>query len=233
MILCLPDWDPQSIRSLLNSKRQRLRTVYSDSLRILYKGLLGDLFLVRRHMANELRGRRGLLLHAWQAGVDTSPARCAGCPNGHCRVCKIRIVKASNSNEDQMRSCLRLAEQRSTASRAKPPMHAVAAVSNAREVTRLPYNLECRRAKASPNRSTTCPQVLTIAAPANARRDRRLHTLPTNRAAKALARHCHCTLQGQERRHCCLVDRKPSGQLPFAQPRNPSLHLTLHLPRCC
>jgi hypothetical protein len=107
-------------------------------------------------------------------------------------------------------------------------MHAVAAVSDARVVTRLPYNLKCRRAKASPNRSTTCSQVLTIAAPANARRDRRLHTLPTNRAAKALAGHCHCTLQGQERRGCSLVDRTPSGQLLFAQPPYPSLHLTCY-----
>ena len=178
---------------------------------------------VRRQMANELHSRRGLPLYAWQAGVDASPARCAGCPNGHCGDCKIRIVKASNPNENQMRSCLRLAEQRSTASRAKSPMHAVAAVSNAPEVTHLAYNLECRCAKASPDRSTTCPQVLTIAAPANARRDRRLHTFPTNRAAKALARHCHCTLQGQERRHCYLVDRTPFDQLLFAQPPSPAL----------
>ena len=152
-------------------------------------------------MAGELRGRWGLLLHTRQSGVDASPARCAGCPNGHRRACKIRIVKASNPNEDQVRSRLRFTEQRSTARRAKSPMHAVATVRDAREVTRLPYNLECRGAKASSNGSTTCPQVLAIAAPANARNDRRFHALPTNRAAKALARHCHCTLQGQERWH--------------------------------
>lgn len=151
------------------------------------------------NVAGALRGRRGLLLHTRQFSIDAGPARCTRRPNGHCGACTIRFVKASNPNEDQMWSRLRLAEQGSTARRAKLPMHPVATVRDAREVGRPPHNLECRGAKASSNRPTTCSQVLAISAPASARSDRRLLALPTNRAAKAPASQCHCALPRSRR----------------------------------
>jgi len=161
-------------------------------------------------MAGELRGRRRLLLRTRQFSVDASPARCTRRPNGHCGACTIRIVKASNPNEDQMRSRLRLAEQGSTARRAKSPMHPVATVGDAREVSRLPNNLECRRAKACSNRPTTRAQVLAIAAPANGRGDRRFLTLPTNRTAKAPAGQCHGILPRSRRWALSLGKAYPS-----------------------
>jgi hypothetical protein len=153
-------------------------------------------------MAGELSRRWGLLLNTRQPSVDAGPLRRARRPNGHGGGCKIRLVKASNPNEYQVRACLSLAEQRSTARRAKSPMHAVAAVRGAREVAHLPYHLERRRAKASSHRPASCPKVLAVAAPANARSNGRFLTLPTNRTAKASSSHCHSALQGLVRRHC-------------------------------
>ena len=175
-------------------------------------------------MAGELSGRWGLLLNARQRRVDAGPLRRARRPNGHCGLCAIRIVKASNPNEYQMRACLSLAKQRRTARRAESSMHAVAAVCRAREGTRLTCNLERRCAKASPHRSASCPKVLAVAAPANARSNRRLLTLPTNCTAKTSASHRHSALQGQVRRHCRIADRTLGGQLLLAVPPNPSLH---------
>jgi hypothetical protein len=149
------------------------------------------------HMAGELRGRWGLLVNTRQPSVDAGPLRRARRPNGHYGPCKIRIVKASNPNEYQVPACLSLAKQRSTARRAKSPMHAVAAVRGAREVTGLPYNLERRCAKASSHRPASRSKVLAVAAPASTRSNRRFLTLPTNRTAKASASHRHSALQGQ------------------------------------
>jgi hypothetical protein len=170
-------------------------------------------------VAGELRGRRGLLIDTRQFSIDAGPARCTRCPNGHCRPRTIRIVKASNPNEYQMWSRLCLAEQRSTAGRAKSPMHAVATVRGAREVSRPPRNLERRAAKASSNRPATCPQVLAIAAPAGARSDRRFLALPTNRPAKAPASQCHCTLPGVKK--VVTANRTLRGQLLVGVPPNP------------
>jgi hypothetical protein len=86
---------------------------------------------------------------------------------------KIWIIEGPNPNEDQMWSCLSLAKDRSTAIWAKPAVHSIAAVRHAREVARLPYDLERRGAKASTNRSAARAQVLAIAAPAHPRSDRR------------------------------------------------------------
>ena len=143
-----------------------------------------------------------LPFHPRQRCVDASPARCAGCPDRHRRAGKIRIIEGSDTNEDQMRPCLGLAEERRTAVRAKPAVHSIAAVCDAREVARLPSNLESRSAKAGANRSTACAQVLAVPAPAHARNDRRLHALPSNRTAQAPAGHCHRALQGQGSQRC-------------------------------
>jgi hypothetical protein len=180
-------------------------------------------------MADELRGRRGLLLHTRQFSIDAGPARCTRCPNGHCRACTIRIVKASNPNEYQVWSRLRLAEQGSTAGRAKSPMHPVATVRDAREVSHPPHNLKCRGAKASSNCPTTCPQVLAISAPANARSDRRFLALPTNRAAKAPASQFHCTLPSVKK--VVTANRTLRGQLLVGVPPNPSFQTDGELKR--
>ena len=150
-------------------------------------------------MAGRLRGRWGLLLHTRQFGVDAGPARRTRRPDGHCGTCTIRIIKAPDPNENQVRPRLRLAEQGRTACGAKAPMHLVATVRDAREISRLSRNLECCRPKASSNRSTPGPQVLAIAAPANARSDRRFLALPTNRTAKASASECHRNLPRSRR----------------------------------
>ena len=175
-------------------------------------------------VAGELCGRRGLLLHTRQFSIDAGPARSTRRPNGHCWACTIRIVEASNPNEDQMWSRLRLAEQGSTAGRAKSPVHPVATVRGAREVSRAPHNLECSGAKASSNRPATCPQVLAVPAPAGARSDRRVLALPTNRAAKAPASQCHCALPRSRR--VVTADRTLRGQVPVGVARNPSLERT-------
>ena len=149
-----------------------------------------------------LSRRWRLSVHARQRCVNASPARRAGCPDRHRRAGKIRIIEGSDTNEDQMRSCLGLAEERRAAVRAKPAVHSIAAVCDAREVARLPCNLESRSAKAGANRSAACAQVLAVSAPAHARNDGRLHALPSNRTAQAPAGHCHRALQGQGRQ-CC------------------------------
>ena len=167
---------------------------------------------VRRHPCGKLCGRRRLLLHTWHFGIDAGPARRTRRPDRHCRACMIRIIEAANPNEDQVRSRLCLAEQRCTARGTKSPMHSVAAVRKAREVSRLSHYLECGRAKASSNRSAARPQILAVAAPANARRDRRLVTLPTNCTAKAPASQRHRNLQGQEVRLRRMANRTLRGQ---------------------
>jgi hypothetical protein len=174
-------------------------------------------------MVGELRCRRGLLFHAWQCGVNAGPARSTRCPNGHRGACMTRIIKGPNPNKDQMRSRLSLTKEGSTAVRAKPAVHTIAAICNTREVARLSNDFECRGVKASANRSAACAQVLTIPTPAHACDDRRLLAFPANRAAKAPASHCHYTLQGQGRTNRAFqivsLRRRES-----ALPPNPSFH---------
>ena len=111
----------------------------------------------------------------------------------------IGIIEGPNPNEDQMRSCLGLAKERSPASRTKAAVHAVATIRHANEVTRCSYDLERLGPKAGADRSAACPQVLTVATPAHPCSDRRFSALPTHRTAKAPTCHCHCILQGQSR----------------------------------
>jgi hypothetical protein len=141
-------------------------------------------------------GRR-LSFYARQCPVKASPTWRAGCPDRHRRTGNIGIIEGSNPNEDEMRSCLRLAKERSAAIGAKPSVHSIAAIRHAREVARLPFDLERGGAKASTHRSASRAQVLAIAAPAHPRGDGRLSAFPTNRTAKATACHCHCVLPRQ------------------------------------
>ena len=143
--------------------------------------------------------------HTRQSCINACPTRRAGCPDRHCRADKIGIIEGPNPNEDQMWSCLSLAKDRSTAIWAKPAVHSIAAVRHAREVARLPYDLERGGAKASTNGSASRAQVLAIAAPAHPRSDRRLSALPTNRTAKAPACHCHCALPASKSRKWASV----------------------------
>ena len=150
-------------------------------------------------MARQLSRRRWLSFHTRQRCINASPMWSAGCPDRHCRAGKIWIIEGPNPNEDQMWSCLSLAKDRSTAIWAKPAVHSIAAVRHAREVARLPHDLERGGAKASANRSASPAQVLAIAAPAHPRSDWRVSALPTNRTTKAPACHRHCALQCQNR----------------------------------
>ena len=165
-------------------------------------------------MRRRLRCGRWLSFNQGQRSVDTGPMGCTRCPDRHRGAGKIRIVESSNSNEDQMRSCLRLAKERSAAIRAKSAVHSIAAVCQTCEVARFPYNLERRGAKAGAHGSAPCAQVLAIAAPAHPRGDRRFRAFPANRTAKAPACHSHCKLQGGERDYysagCALPDTQSS-----------------------
>ena len=120
-------------------------------------------------MADTLRRRRRLHLHPRELRVNAGPTRRAGCPDGHRGAGEIRIIKSSDPHEDQVGSCLGLAEDRGTASDAESTVHSIAAVRDAREVASLSRNLEHRRAKAGANRSTACTQVLAVPTPAHAR----------------------------------------------------------------
>lgn len=179
-------------------------------------------------MAGQLCCGRWLLFHPRQSCINTSPTRRTGGPDRHCRVGKIWIVESPNPNEDQMRSCLSLAKERSAAIGAEPAVHLIATVRHTREVARFPYDLERCDAKASANRSAACTQVLAIAAPAHPRGDRRLRALPANRTAKTPTCHCHCALQGQERGFTSPRIVSLHARSNSAMPPNPSLHPTAY-----
>jgi len=150
-------------------------------------------------MTGELCCRRRLPFQSRQSCINAGPTWRTGRPDRHRRVGKIRIVECPRSNEDQMRSCLGLAEERSAAIWAEPAVHPVLAIGHTREVAQPPYDLERCGAKAGTDCSAACAQILAIAAPAHPRSDRRFRALPANRSAKTPARDCHCTLQGRER----------------------------------
>jgi hypothetical protein len=165
-------------------------------------------------MTANLCCRRRLPFQTRQSCINASPTRGTGRPNRHRRVGKIRIVECPRSDEDQVRSCLGLAEERSAAIRAEPTVHSVPTIGHTREVTHPPLDLERSGAKAGANRSTACAQILAIAAPAHPGRDWRLCALPANRAAKTPACDCHCALQAQERgKAASHIVRLPLRQL--------------------
>ena len=163
--------------------------------------------------------------HTGQSRINASPTRRTGCPDRHRRAGMIEIVEGPNPNEDQMRSCLSLAKERSSASWAKPAVHSIAAVRHAREVSRLPHNLERLGAKASAHRPAARAQVLAIAAPAHPCSDRRFSALPTHRTAKASTRHCHCALQRKRRQHTVAQIVGSVAWSISAVPPNSSLRL--------
>ena len=140
-----------------------------------------------------------LLLHTRQGCINARPTRRTRRPDRHCRVGKIRIVECPGSNEDQVRSCLGLAKERSAAIWAEPAVHSIPAVRHTREVTRPSYDLERRGAKAGTDGSAACAQVLAIAAPAHPSCDWRFRAFPANRTAKTPACDYHSALQGQKR----------------------------------
>ena len=68
-------------------------------------------------------GRRGrLLVDLRQPRVDAGPMRCGRCPNRHCRIREIRVIKSSDPHENQMRPHLSFAEERRTARRTESTM---------------------------------------------------------------------------------------------------------------
>ena len=164
-------------------------------------------------MARQLCCGRRLLFRTRQCCINPSPTGRTGGPDRHLRVGKIWFVESPSPNEDQMRSCLSFAKERSAAIGAEPAVHSIATIGHTREVARFSYDLERCGAKASANRSAACTQVLAIAAPAHARGDWRFRALPAKCAAKTPACHCHSALRGQER---CL-HRRGSYACPPAQ----------------
>jgi len=153
---------------------------------------------MRQPMVRRLRSGRRLPFHPRRGLVHASPRRCAHRPDRHRRLRELRIVERADPYEDQMGPRLGLAEQRSAAARAEAAVHPIAAVGHARVVARRPGDLEGCRAKASADGPAACAEVLAIPAPADPRGDWRLGALPTNRAAKATACHCHVCLQDRD-----------------------------------
>ncbi len=184
----------------------------------------GELIRWAVRMASRLCGGRWLPFHTRQSSINTSPTRRAGGPDRHCGARKIRIVESTSPHEDQMRSCLSLAEERGAAIAAEPAVHSIATVGHTQEVARFPHDLERCGAKAGANRPAACSQILAIAAPAHPSGDWRFRALPANRTAEAPACHCHCALQGQERVSISpRIVRLPPCSNP-AGPPNPSPH---------
>src|SRR5204863_4224312 len=130
------------------------------------------------HMADALRRRRRLHLLPWDLRVNAGPTWRAGCPDGHRGAGEIRIIKSSDPHEDQVRSCLGLTKERSTAIAAESTVHSISAVRDAREVACVSRNLEHRRAKAGAHGSAARTQVLTVSTPTHARNDWRLQAFP-------------------------------------------------------
>jgi hypothetical protein len=178
--------------------------------------------VVRQHMTQRLSDGRWLLFLARRGIINASPRWRAGSPDRHRRLCELRIVERSNSNEDQVRSSLGLAKQRRATTRTEASVHPIAAIRHTPVVTGGTHHLEGRCAKASANRSAACAQVLAVAAPAHPRRDRRFSALPTNRFAKATPCQCHFALQAQ---NGAASKVKVSGVLRTASP-NPSIERT-------
>jgi hypothetical protein len=146
-------------------------------------------------MADTLRRRRWLPLHPRQLRVNAGPAWRAGRPDGHRGAGEIRVIESSDTNEDQVWSCLGLAKERSAAVAAEPTVHSTAAVCDARKVACFSRNLEGRRVKAGANRPAASAHVLTVPAPTDARCDWQFQAFPANRTAEAPASHCHRSLQ--------------------------------------
>ena len=128
---------------------------------------------------------RGLLLHVRQLCVDPCPAGCRRRPDRYCRIGEIRIVKGTDTDENQMRSRLCLAEERCPARRAESPVHLVAAVRDTWIVAGLPSHRESLCAEAGVDRSAAGTDILTLPTPANARDNRRRRAFPADGPTEA------------------------------------------------
>src|SRR4051812_16946377 len=120
---------------------------------------------------SRLRGRWRLLLDLGQAFVEAGPRGRLRGPDGGRGLCDLRIVERSGAHEDEMRSDLRLAEQRGTAIWAEATVHDVAAVGDAAIVLHLAFDRDCVAGEADVHRAATGAEVLAQAAPADASDD--------------------------------------------------------------
>ena len=142
-------------------------------------------------VASRRRGR--LSLDPRQTWVNASPVRRARCPDRHRGMREVGIIKSPRAHEDQMWPRLGLAEERCPAGLTEPPVHSGAAVRNAEVIFCPSGDSECRGAEAGIDGSTAGAEILAFSAPAHARDDRRLRTLPADRPAKTSA----CDRHGQ------------------------------------
>jgi hypothetical protein len=94
-----------------------------------------------------------------------------------------------------MRSCLRLAEERRPAHRAKSPVHLIAAVRDTCIVAGLPSHRERLCAEARVDRSAAGTDILALPAPAHSRDNRRRRGFPANGPTEASTCDCHGVLQ--------------------------------------
>ena len=105
-------------------------------------------------VTDELCGGWRLVFRLRQCCIDASPAGRTGGPDRHRGFDKIRGVECPRSHENQMRSCLGLAEQRSAAISAEPAVHSIPAIGHTREVTQRSYDRERCASKAGIDCST-------------------------------------------------------------------------------
>src|SRR5262245_40057772 len=110
----------------------------------------------------------------------------------------MRVVKSSDTNENQVRSHLCFAEQRRPAGRTESAMHFVPAIRQACIVLRIARHGKPRRMEAGVHRSAAGTEILAFPAPAHPRYDRWLGAFPADRPTETLT----------SDRHSCAPRRK-------------------------
>ena len=163
-----------------NTDLQRRKSAAGQPRSAHCTGACGPAALDRQIRHHSSRHWRWLLHHLRQLCVDAGPGGRRRRPDRHCRLGEIRIVESANADEDQMRPCVCLAEERRPARRAESPVHLVATVRDTWIVAGLARHRKRCCTKASVNRSAAGTEILAHPAPAHTRDNRGHRTLPAN-----------------------------------------------------
>ncbi len=110
-----------------------------------------------------------------------------GGPDRHLRGDRGRIVEGADADEDEMRARRRAAEERRAAARAEGALHEVAAVGAAFEPGDIAVETEARGLEAGIGHARARAEILAVAAPAEAGRQRLALGLEVNAAAETAA----------------------------------------------
>src|SRR5215813_10474815 len=124
---------------------------------------------------------------------------------------KIRIIESADTDEDQMRTRLCLAEEWRPARSAESPVHLVATVRNARIVGRLACHRKFGCAETGVDRSAAGAEILAVPAPAHARNNRGCRAFPANCATEASTCYRHSFPRGQDKNLIADATSKSTG----------------------